>query len=69
MYEKDNYVHHSLLSTAINFGFLSSREVVARVLEAQDVPLASLEGFVRQILGWREYMYHFFQFYRDEIYK
>ncbi len=68
MYEKDNYVHHSLLSTAINFGFLSPREVVARVLKVQDVPLASLEGFIRQILGWREYMYHFFQFYRDEIY-
>ena len=67
MYKKDNYVHHSLLSTAINFGFLSPREVLERALSEPNIPLSSLEGFVRQILGWREYMYHFFQFYKDTI--
>ncbi len=69
MYEADNYVHHSLLSSSINFGLLSPREVLEQVLRQEGIPLASREGFVRQILGWREYMYHFFQFYRDEIYQ
>ena len=69
MYEDDNQVHHSLLSTAINFGFLSVREVLERALKQEGIPLASREGFVRQILGWREYMYHFFQFYREGIYQ
>jgi len=69
MYEDDNFVHHSLLSTSINFWFLSPREVLEKALKTPEIPLSSLEGFIRQILGWREYMYHFFQFYRDEIYQ
>jgi deoxyribodipyrimidine photolyase-related protein len=67
MYQNDNYVHHSLLSTSINFGFLSAREVVEAV-EKSDTAINNKEGFIRQILGWREYMYHFFQFYKDDIY-
>lgn len=46
---------HSLLSAAINIGLLTPREVVDAACAA-DAPLASIEGFVRQILGWREYM-------------
>ncbi len=67
MYQDDAYVHHSLLSTSINFGFLSAREVVAAV-EKSNTALNNKEGFIRQILGWREYMYHFFEFYKDDIY-
>lgn len=33
MYEEDNFVHHSLLSTSINFGLLYPKEVVQAVLE------------------------------------
>ncbi|MCC5891186.1 cryptochrome/photolyase family protein [Exiguobacterium sp.] len=46
---------HSLLSAAINTGLLTPREVVEAACAA-DAPLASIEGFVRQIFGWREYM-------------
>lgn len=66
MYQDDAYVHHSLLSTSINFGFLSPREVVEAVKNT-DTALNNKEGFIRQILGWREYMYHFFEFYKDTI--
>jgi deoxyribodipyrimidine photolyase-related protein len=50
---------HSLLSFALNTKMISPREVVARVEAAwlaQRVPLAAAEGFIRQILGWREYV-------------
>lgn len=50
---------HSLLSFALNTKMLGPREVVARVEQAWRagaVPLASAEGFIRQILGWREYV-------------
>lgn len=50
---------HSLLSFALNTKMLNPREVVARVAAAHEagrVPLASAEGYIRQILGWREYM-------------
>ena len=53
------YVFHSLLTPALNIGLISPRTVLRRALEVgdrNDVPLPSLEGFVRQIIGWREYM-------------
>lgn len=52
-------VFHSLLTPGLNIGLVSPTHVLARALEVaadQDVPLASLEGFVRQVIGWREYM-------------
>ncbi len=50
---------HSLLSFALNTKMLNPREVVARVELAWrqgQVPLASAEGYIRQIVGWREYI-------------
>ena len=67
MYQDDAYVHHSLLSSSINYGFLSPREVVEKV-ENTDTAMNNKEWFIRQVLGWREYMYHFFQYYKESIY-
>ena len=50
---------HSLLSFALNVKMLSPLEVIQRAEEAYRtgrVPLAAAEGFIRQILGWREYI-------------
>lgn len=48
---------HSVLTPSLNLGLLTPHDVVDAVLEASgDVPLPSLEGFVRQVIGWREYM-------------
>jgi len=50
---------HSLLSFALNTKMLNPREVVDCVEAAHaagQVPLAAAEGFIRQILGWREYV-------------
>lgn len=67
MYQDDMRVHHSILSTAINFGLLHPEEVIERVL-GWHMPLSSQEGFVRQILGWREYMRQFYLYYYEDIY-
>ncbi|WP_341924119.1 cryptochrome/photolyase family protein [Nocardioides psychrotolerans] len=53
------FVFHSLLTPGLNIGLVSPHHVLTRALEhteEHDVPLASLEGFVRQVIGWREYM-------------
>jgi deoxyribodipyrimidine photolyase-related protein len=54
---------HSLLSVPMNLGVLDPREVVAAALSAFDdgsAPLQSVEGFVRQIVGWRDWMWHLY---------
>jgi len=57
-------LNHSLLSPALNLGLLHPTEVVERALAAYEqggLPLASVEGFVRQVIGWREYIYHVYR--------
>jgi deoxyribodipyrimidine photolyase-related protein len=52
-------LHHSVISPYINNGLLHPSEVIKAVLAKHkkgDVPIASVEGFVRQIIGWREYI-------------
>lgn len=50
---------HSLLSSSLNLKLLSPHEVIQAVLQAyhqHQIPLSSVEGFIRQILGWREFI-------------
>ena len=54
-----SFLFHSLLAPALNIGLLSPREVCQATEAAwrsEAAPLNAVEGFVRQILGWREYM-------------
>jgi deoxyribodipyrimidine photolyase-related protein len=58
-----DHLFHSLLSPSINLGLLTPREVCERALREHaarpdEIPLSSIEGFIRQILGWREFMHH-----------
>lgn len=51
---------HSILSPYLNIGLLEPIATVERVIAAYragDVPINSVEGFVRQVIGWREFMY------------
>ena len=59
--EDQDFLFHSRLSFALNTKMLGPLEVVQRAEQAyrqdpQRVPLAAAEGFIRQILGWREYI-------------
>lgn len=68
MYETSDFVHHSLLSIPLNFGLLTPQEVM-QAAEKADTAMNNKEGFIRQILGRREYMYHRFHHYKDDIYE
>jgi len=56
----DNWaLHHSLLSPYLNNGLIHAEEVITAAVKAFDagkIPIESCEGFIRQIIGWREYV-------------
>ena len=55
----DDFVFHALLSPYLNCGLLGAMEVCRRAetaYRAGKAPLNAVEGFIRQILGWREYV-------------
>lgn len=57
--QREPVLFHSLLSPLINVGLLTPDLVLTAALDfarEHPVPLNSLEGFVRQVLGWREYV-------------
>ena len=54
-----HFLNHSVLSPLINVGLLTPQEVLHKAIEYaknNEIPINSLEGFVRQILGWREFI-------------
>ena len=60
------FLFHSVLSPYLNLGLITPKDVIKKVLEAnktKEIPINSLEGFIRQLIGWREFMrgiYHNF---------
>ena len=59
MWTDEPYLYHSRISAAMNLKLLNPRRVVMEVEDAYHkghAPLAAVEGFIRQILGWREYV-------------
>jgi deoxyribodipyrimidine photolyase-related protein len=53
------WMSHSLISSSLNLGLLSPLEVIQsaeKQYQLGQAPLAATEGFIRQILGWREYV-------------
>ncbi|CAN5708343.1 cryptochrome/photolyase family protein [soil metagenome] len=60
---QDWAMSHSLLSVPLNLGVLHPLDAVHAAEQAyrdKQAPLAAVEGFIRQILGWREYMWHLY---------
>ena len=59
MQTDEPFLYHSLISLYLNIGLLTAREVCARVdglARKNKVPLNAAEGFIRQIIGWRDYV-------------
>jgi deoxyribodipyrimidine photolyase-related protein len=57
--ENENILHHSVLTPMLNTGLLSPQFIIDEAMQYAgnyDIPLNSLEGFIRQIIGWREFI-------------
>ena len=67
---EDARVYHSVISPLMNIGLLEPGEVINKAItfaEENDVPINSLEGFVRQIIGWREFIRASYESHGDEM--
>ena len=57
MVQKESFLNHSVISPLLNSGLITPKHVIAKTLSFKDrYPLNSLEGFLRQIIGWREFI-------------
>ena len=64
MVPNKNFLFHSTISPLLNIGLLTPEEVLQLTIDAfkkKALPLNSVEGFVRQILGWREFIRGIYQ--------
>ena len=62
--EGKNFLFHSCLSLLLNIGLITPDEIVEKALEVYEkhqLPLNSVEGFLRQIIGWREFIRGIYQ--------
>ena len=65
---KERIIFHSILSPALNIGLLMPSQIIKKAMnfayqnegssseDRNEIPINSFEGFVRQIIGWREFM-------------
>ncbi len=57
--KQEHFLNHSILSSSLNLGLISPSEVLNITIAFADknkIPINSTEGFIRQIMGWREFM-------------
>lgn len=61
-------LYHSAITPVLNIGLLDPQDVIGRVTaRSGSIPLNSLEGFVRQVIGWREFMHGIYRHRGTEI--
>jgi deoxyribodipyrimidine photolyase-related protein len=69
LFEQDQ-LFHSMLSTSLNLGLLNPLDLCLRAeaaYERGEAPLNSVEGFIRQIIGWREYIRGFYWYFMPTL--
>ena len=62
--KEHRFIFHSVLTPALNIGLITPKEIIDTTLEfsrENKIPLNSLEGFIRQIIGWREFIRGIYQ--------
>ncbi len=65
---KSNILFHSALSPLINIGLITPHEILEKVKKIEKkVKINSLEGYIRQVIGWREFMRGIYQNYDERL--
>ncbi len=70
MVQGESTLNHSVLTPMLNTGLLTPEFIINRSIQyglEHEIPLNSLEGFVRQIIGWREFIRGFYEYHGSKI--
>lgn len=68
MVSDSDFVFHSVLTPVLNLGLITPQEVIDLTLvegQKKKIPINSLEGFIRQIIGWREFIRGIYQHFSE----
>jgi len=68
IHPEESFLYHSCISPCLNNGLLNAEQVLREVMKYvknRNIPINSLEGFLRQLIGWREYMRYLYIFHHD----
>ncbi len=68
--QKNNILFHSALSPYLNLGLITPKMIMEKILDfnkKKKIKINSLEGYIRQIIGWREFMRGIYQNYNIEM--
>lgn len=69
MTQQSDFVFHSVLTPSLNLGLLTPQEIMDEVLKIyrkEKLPLNSVEGFIRQVIGWREFIRGIYQNFSEK---
>lgn len=69
IHPEESFLFHSTISPMLNIGLLTPQQVVEEAItysRKHGIPMNSLEGFLRQLIGWREYMRYLYVFHHQE---
>lgn len=68
IHNEDSFLYHALISPMLNIGLLSPQYVLHEAMQMKGtVAMNHLEGFVRQVIGWREYMRYLYVFQYENL--
>jgi deoxyribodipyrimidine photolyase-related protein len=70
--QDDPFMYHSVISPMLNIGILSPSYILETTIEFYDnnknyIPLSSLEGFIRQVIGWRFFMQSLYIYKHNDL--
>jgi deoxyribodipyrimidine photolyase-related protein len=64
-----HFGYHSVLSPLLNIGLLTDKDILDELLlHSASIPLNSLEGYIRQLIGWKQSMRYLYEFHFDKFY-
>lgn len=67
---RDPFLYHSIISPMVNNGLITPDEIIQKVIKTYEadkkIPLASVEGFIRQLMGWREFVRGIYQNFSEK---